>query len=103
MACSDWNGNWYEALSNFAFRDAVLCPYQDTMGQAVFASMVVLGIINMPIYVRTQSAIIPIIITTAISGIVLVELAANAQTLVLVGLLMAIGLGPVLVLRRIQT
>lgn len=103
MACSDWSGNWYEALSNFAFRDAALCPYQESLGGVVFASILIIGVVNLPIYIRQQSAIIPIIITTSVGGIVLVELSANAQTLVLVTLLMVISLGPILVLRRIQS
>lgn len=103
MACSDYNGKWWEALSDEMMRDAVLCPWQAEVGGAVFATIVLIGIVNLPIYIRQESAIMPTVITVIVGGILLVEMAAMGQALFIVTLLFTLGLGPVLVLRRIQT
>lgn len=103
MACTDYDGHFIDALDagTMAVRDAVLCPYQMSMGGVVFATLVVMGVINMPIYIRTQSVIIPFVVTTVLAGIVLSQTAAMMQGLVVVVALFVLGLGPVLVLKRI--
>lgn len=104
MACSSYTGamKWVEAIHQEAFRDFILCPWQDTMGGPAFAAFVVLGLINLPIYNRTGSALIPFVLTLVIGGVVLTQMAALSQSLVITVVLLVIGLGPVLVLRRVQ-
>lgn len=102
MACKD-HSRWIDALDagTMAVRDAVLCPYQESIGGIVFATVVMLGVINVPIYVRQESPLIPMVITLSLAGIWVTEAAGIAQTLVGVVVLLGIGLGPVLLLRRV--
>lgn len=104
MACKDYN-TWMgiiEAFHNEAFRDAFLCPFQTTMGGTAFAAFVLLGVINMPIYIKQGSALGPFVLTLLIGGLVFTQIAAVGQALLTVIVLFVIGLGPILVLRRIQ-
>jgi len=101
MACSD-HDLWINALDagTMAIRDAVFCPYQSSMGFGVFATLVLVGIIGVPIYVRTQSIILPFVLALIIGGVVLSQLVAMAQTLVIVVILLVFGIVPVILLRR---
>lgn len=103
MACSDYpDGELWRALGEYAFRDAVLCGYQNQISMVVFATILVLGVVNVPIYIRQDSALVPAILTLVLGGVFVVELVPMAQAMVVFVLLMIFGLGPVLVLRRIQ-
>ncbi len=101
MACSD-HDLWIDALDagTMAVRDAVLCPYQTSMGGAVFATLVLFGMVGVPIYIRTQSIIIPFVLALLISGVLLAQMVAMAQTLVIVVILLVFGIVPVVLLRR---
>jgi len=101
MACTDYT--WLiDALHQGQFRDAFLCPYQTTMGGTAFAAFVLLGVINMPIYIKQGSALGPFVLTLLIGGLVFTQIAALGQALLTVLILFVVGLGPVLVLRRVQ-
>ncbi len=101
MACTD-HDLWIDALaaSEMAVRDAVLCPFQTSMGGAVFATLVLFGIVGVPLYIRQQSIIIPFVLALMLGGILLTQVVAMAQTLVIVVLLLVFGIVPVILLRR---
>lgn len=102
MACKDYT--WLiDALHHGMFRDAFLCPFQTTMGGTAFAAFVMLGVINMPIYIKQGSALGPFVLTLLIGGLVFTQIAALGQALLTVLILFVVGLGPILVLRRVQT
>ncbi|MUV59791.1 hypothetical protein [Halobacterium sp. CBA1126] len=104
MACGDYGGQWLQAIAGdgMHIRDLILCGYQSQVGGPFFAAVVLLGMINLPVYIRTQSALLPTVITLIVGGVLLVEVASVAQAIIVVMLLFAIGLAPVLLLRRIQ-
>lgn len=104
MACSDYAGKWYKALDpdTMAIRDAVLCGFQDQFTGPLFAALIVMGMVNVPIYIRTQSPAIPFVITLTVGGVMLTQLASVAQAILLVGLLVLFGIVPVLILRRLN-
>lgn len=105
MACSDYaDGEWINALDAgvMGVRDAVLCPYTDSMGTMVFATIVMIGIVNLPIYVRQESMIMPFGLTLVVGGIWVTAASGLAQTLAGVVVLFVVGLGPVLVLWRLS-
>lgn len=101
MACSDWD-LYVNALDagNMAVRDAILCPFQDSMGGMVFATIVIVGIIGLPIYARQQSIIIPFVLVMILGGILLTQIVAMGQMLIAVVVLLVLGAGPVILLRR---
>lgn len=99
MACTDWDGVYLDALKDGAFQDAILCPYQDNMGGVVFA-LFVYGAIGTAIYVRTDSIIIPFVLVLLTGGIVMTEVASIAVGLVITMLLFVVGIGPILLLKR---
>lgn len=104
MACTDYGGDWIEALDvgTMAVQDAVLCPYQTTMGGVVFATFVILGLVNIPIYSRQQSVLVPMIVTLSVGGVVLSQVNSLFLGILTVVLLLLFGIGPLLVLRRLQ-
>lgn len=101
MACSDYD-LWIEALSasEMAVRDAVLCPFQTSMGGTVFATLVLFGIVGVPMYIRQGSVIIPFVLVLLISGVLLSQIVAMGQTLIIVTILLVFGVVPVILLRR---
>lgn len=101
LACSDWGGDWYKAIENYAFQDAVLCGYQNQLGGPVFGAFVLLGMVNLPIYIKQDSVLVPTAITLTIGGLFLTQVSGIVQGLTLTVLLFAIGLGPVLVIHRV--
>jgi hypothetical protein len=101
MACSDYSV-WWKFLEEMQLRDAALCPYQDTMGMPLFATLVLLGMVNVPMYIKTDSIGVPLVVTIIISGVVLAAATSIFQGMVLAALLFAGGIGPVLLLRRVQ-
>jgi hypothetical protein len=104
MACSDYaDGEWINALDAgvMGVRDAVLCPYTDSMGTMVFATLVMVGMVNVPIYIRQESLIVPFGLTLTLGGIWVTAASSLAQTLTGVVLLFVVGLGPVLILWRL--
>lgn len=102
MACSDHN-EWIDALDagTMAVRDLVLCPYTDSMGTAVFATLVLVGMVNVPIYIRQESMVVPFGLTVVLGGIWVTAASSAAQTLTGVVLLMTVGLGPLLIVWRL--
>ncbi len=100
MACSDYT-YWTDALEQWAFQDAILCPYQTTMDSLLFGLLVV-GSINMALYAKQESVLLPLVVTMLTGSILLVEVAGVFTALVRVGLLFLVGLGPVLLLRRAE-
>lgn len=101
MACTDYSV-WWKFMDAMQLRDAVICPYQDTMGMPLFATLVLLGMINLPMYNRTDTIAVPLVVTIIISGVVLAAATSIFQGIVLAALLFAGGIGPVLLLRRVQ-
>lgn len=99
MACSDW-ATGIEALRNFAFHDAVACKYTETAG-TLFTGMMTFGVVNLALYIRTGGITMPVVLTLLVGGIVLPFLPGGAATIAALTLLFAIGVGPVLFLRRI--
>lgn len=57
MACSDWS-DYATAASEGAFRDALLCPWADEFGAALFM-LGFLGVISMGLYIKTDDIVIP--------------------------------------------
>lgn len=101
MACSDYQDP-IEAITQVNPVDAALCPWDASVGLVVFSTLVVMGVINIPIYLRQDSAVTPVMLTLIISGLVLSFTASMAQGIVAAALLLVLGIGPVLVLRRLR-
>lgn len=103
MACSDWTGQyrWLEAVSNEAFRDAFLCPYQVEIGGLLFATMVFGGVF-ISLYVRQRTFIIPAILAITIGGIVLPQVQGVGLQIALLVILTALGGVPVLLLYKLS-
>lgn len=103
MACTDYpNEEFWRAIGDLMVRDAVLCPFQAQMGGVVFATFVILGMINLPIYIRQDNVVGPFVLTLLLGGILVPQMSSLGQGLVIGIGLFVIGLGPILVLRRVQ-
>lgn len=98
MSCDQWN-TLIDALQNFAFHDAIACKYTNEVGTLV-TGMFVFGPINVAIYVRSGGITLPIVLTLILGGITLPLMPGSASAIALVILLVGIGVGPPLMLRR---
>lgn len=98
MACSDW-ADGVEALQNYAFADAVSCFYTDQAGTAA-TGMLTFGAVSVAFYVRTGGITMPVILTLILGSILLPLLPGAATQIAGMILLFAVGIGPVLMLRR---
>jgi len=100
MACSDHNGDFLEAMMQEQFRDAILCPYQENIGGALFA-MIIYGAITSHIYIRTESVLIPLVLSILVGGIALTQIPSEGAALITFALLVFGGVVPVLLIRRL--
>lgn len=103
-SCADWQAAadypWLEALSQWHFRDAALCPYQSTIGGPEFATLV-LGGVGMAYMIRQGSPAIAFVLFIVTGGVFMSQIASVAVAIVTVVVLTMLGIAPVLVLRRI--
>lgn len=91
-ACGDWTGEtpYWDALTEFNFGDAFVCPYWDTVGQ--FATgLLVWGGISAAVYQKTGSIIIPYILLLLLGGSVLAQVASVGVTIAGVVMLAVLG------------
>lgn len=94
-------GDLQAALSEMAFRDAVFCTFSESMG-ALAAGLLFFGAISTFLTIRTGSPIIPLILTVLLGPLVLLVVPSTAIGLFVLVLLLAGGIGPILVIRRMD-
>jgi hypothetical protein len=101
MACSDYpDGELYRALSDFAVRDAILCPYQVQMGGLVFSTLV-MGGIGMALFIRTGTLVMPFIVMLLVGGVLMPHTAPVVFQMVQLLVMFVISAAPVVFLRRV--
>jgi hypothetical protein len=79
-------------LIDGAFFDAIVCPYADVMGVAVFA-MAVYGALGIALYIYSGNAVLPLVLTLILGGVVVTQLPGPAVQLVGVVALLLIAAG----------
>jgi len=99
MSCSQYSA-LYEALQQYAFADAVSCTFTEPTG-TVATGMLVFGAITTSLGIRTDGIAMPAAITLLTGGILLPFLPGAATQIATLILLVAIGIGPVVMLRRL--
>lgn len=105
MACADYTiVNVTNTIGQANFQDAVICAYAVEQGLTVagFGTIVLLGAVNLPIYIRQESAVIPFVLSMILGGILLDSTAGFVQGMTVLLVLLVFGLGPVLLLRRVD-
>lgn len=100
MACSDY-GSLTEALQAFQFHDAIACLYTDSAGTAV-TGMFVFGAIATAVAFRTKSITMPVVLTLLTCAVLLPFMPGAASTIAVMILLFAVGVGPVLYIKRLN-
>lgn len=104
MACKDFTGAdypWLDALMQFNFRDAVLCPYQMTIGGPEFATLI-LGAVGISYMIKQDSIGIAAVIAIICGGVFISQVDSYATAFVTIGVLVLFGLVPVLLVRRMS-
>lgn len=103
--CADYAANntypWIEALSDWAFADAILCPFQTTIGGPQFATLII-GVVGMAYMIRQGSLGIAAVVMVVAGGVFISQVAAPAVGIITVVVLTLLGLIPVLVVRRMS-
>jgi hypothetical protein len=101
MACPD-DGNLTEPWQvPIDLQEAVACPYTTGVGPLLAFGMVLIAV-NTALYIRQERALLPIV-TTLLSGGAWLELGpASLTNATQAGLLILLGVLPVLLLRRLE-
>jgi hypothetical protein len=88
----------YEYLTDFEFIKAFTCTFADSMGLLVFG-MLVYGGVSLSIYIRTGSAMIPLVLLLLTGGVVMSQVAAPVVGVATI-LLLVMGAGILTILYR---
>lgn len=88
----------YEYLTQFEFIKAFACTFANSMGLYVFGTLVYGGI-AISIYIRTGSAMIPLVLLLLTGGVVMSQVAAPAVGVATI-LLLVMGAGVLTILYR---
>lgn len=107
LACTDYPdgvnvSNTLDAAGGPKVIDAVNCVYAEQLTLPIYAALVVVGVFNLPIYIKQDSVLIPFVITLAIGGVVIQSISGIVVQIAVLLIMFTIGIGPVLLLRRIQ-
>lgn len=105
LGCGNYDVvNVTNTLEKMRLRDAVVCSYAVEGGLTVpiFGAAIMLGVFNLPIYIKQESAAVPFVVSLIIGGIILTTVASIAQAIAVSLILFGIGLGPILVLKRLE-
>lgn len=98
MACEDYTSIW-EPIAQMAVKDAAFCPYHDTMGAIAFATIVMFGVIFVPMTIRQDSYITPLVVAIIIGGVIMTSMAAMGQGIVTLALLVGLPIALLLLIR----
>lgn len=100
MACSDYSQPvFFDAISEFAARDAFLCDLQLTFGGPEFA-LLFFGVVSVGLYRETGDVIMPAVVAIIIGGRAMSEIASLGLDYLTITLLVVVGVGPVWLLRK---
>jgi hypothetical protein len=89
-ACSQWGGDYTQALSKYAFGDALVCPFWDAVGQLA-TGLLVWGAVGTAIYIVTGSVMIPYVLLLLIGGAVISQVASLGVTIATIIILGVLG------------
>ncbi len=101
MACTEWNGQWGEALTSGHFFDAILCPYQTQVGGLVFG-LFIYGVVMTALYIRTDSVIAPLVGTMVVGVLIIPQLPAGGLQIIAAVLILALAAGGYFVATQVQ-
>lgn len=79
--------SFIENMLSWEFFEAVTCVYANPIGFLV-VGMVVYGAVSVPIYLRTNSVVIPTVLLLLVGGAVMPQIAAPGTALITIMLLM---------------
>ena len=85
-------GNWV---------DAIACPYESQIGTLGFGAMVFGGVMT-ALYIRTQSFVLPLVVTVLIGTVAVSMLPAAYMQVLGMGLLLGLTVAAYLLYRRLQ-
>lgn len=102
MACNDYT-DYTNALSEFAFRDAIACPLIDQWASATLVATVILSGLGLALYTKTNSLTLTYVVTVLTGGIILPFFTSAAHTAFVLILLTILGAAPVFLARRMET
>lgn len=91
-------GDMVEYFRDFQFVKGIVCQYADPMGLLVIG-LIMWGGIGLSLYMRTGSALIPFVVTLAIGGAVLSQMASIGVAFVTI-LVLGVGAGSIMVIYR---
>jgi hypothetical protein len=100
MSCSQYTA-LHDALAQYEFADAISCTFTEPAGTLV-TGMLVFGALTTSLGIRTDGIAMPAAITLLTGGILLPFLPGAATQIATVILLVVVGIGPVIMLRRLS-
>lgn len=89
MSCAEYEGNLIQAWMDGSWQAAATCPFDNSIGALTFGFLMYGGFMT-ALYVRTQSMVIPLVVTV-LGGTVAISRLPSAA-LQLVGMVLMLGL-----------
>lgn len=104
MTCEEYDslGDLQSALVDGNAIDAIVCPYDMQFG-ALTVGLFVYGSVMMGLYVRTQSLVVPIVVTIFAGTVAISRLPSGAVQIAVLALFLGISVGVLYLVNRAQT
>jgi len=100
--CGPYGGSFIDAWLQGDWQAAFTCPVESQIGTAAFAAFLYGGLM-MSLYIRTQSAVLPLVVSILGGTIAISQLPAAYQQVVGLSLMLGFAVAGYLVYRRAQT
>ena len=102
MGCEEFaDGNLIDAWLEGYYLEAVVCPYDLQMGALTFG-LFIYGGAMLGLYQRTQSLVVPFVITILAGTVAISRIPSQAHQLVGMGVLLGVTIGIMYVYLRMQ-
>lgn len=95
-------GNLTGALMSGNYTDAVVCPYDLQVGPIVFG-LIVYGSVMTALYIRTQSIVVPMVVTILAGTVAISRIPSQAAQLMAITLMLGLTIAMYVVYQRVQT
>lgn len=94
--------NVSNTLDSNHFLDAAICPGANRLTLPIYGSLIVMGVINIPMYIRTDSIAVPLVVTVIAAGVLIQFVSSIFQLLFLLVIIFVFGLGPIAIIKRFE-
>lgn len=100
--CSSYNGDWIQPWVDFAFQDAILCPFAAQFGGLEVFALLFIGGINLGLYGKQETVLLPLVNSFLVGGFFVSQATSVYSQALTIAVVFLVGVAPVLVARRLE-